>query len=69
MRPLWRFLRMYVVRGGFLDGRRGLMIAWFSAFNVFLKYARLWDRLRREQSGAPPNEKRSTPSDEDPLLA
>ena len=69
VRPLWRFVRMYVVRGGFLDGRRGLMIAWFSAFNVFLKYARLWDRLRREENGAPPDGKRSTPSDEDPLLA
>ena len=47
LRPLWRFFRMFVLQRGFLDGRRGLMISTFSAFGVFLKYSRLWDRKRR----------------------
>ncbi|MBW2281331.1 MAG: glycosyltransferase family 2 protein [Deltaproteobacteria bacterium] len=58
LRPLWRFLRMYVLRRGFLDGRRGLMIASFASFGVFLKYARLWDRQRpaRQKAQAPSKE-------------
>ncbi len=52
LRPLWRFLRMYLLRLGILDGRRGLMISSFAAFGVFLKYARLWDRQRRASRGS-----------------
>jgi glycosyltransferase involved in cell wall biosynthesis len=48
LRPLWRFLRMYVVRLGFLDGKHGLVLCSLAAFNVFVKYAKLWDRRRRE---------------------
>ncbi len=43
-RPPARFLRMYVVRGGFLDGARGLIVATLGAYYVFLKYAKLWER-------------------------
>jgi glycosyltransferase involved in cell wall biosynthesis len=42
-RPILRFLRGYVVKGGFLDGRRGLVIAMCSSFGVFLKYAKLYE--------------------------
>src|SRR5205823_4339275 len=28
MRPVWRFGYMYLVRGGFLDGRAGWHLAW-----------------------------------------
>lgn len=47
LRPPFRFLRMYVLQRGFLDGRAGLVIAMLAATSVFLKYARLWDRVRR----------------------
>ena len=50
-RPLWRFLRMYVLRLGFLDGRVGLILAYLAAFNVFTKYARLWESQRPKQGG------------------
>jgi glycosyltransferase involved in cell wall biosynthesis len=43
-RPWARFLKAYVLRLGFLDGRRGLIIALFSAFDVCAKYAKLWER-------------------------
>lgn len=36
-----RLLRAYVLRRGFLDGRRGWRIAWFAAREVFLKYSLL----------------------------
>jgi glycosyltransferase involved in cell wall biosynthesis len=43
-RPPARFLRMYLLRGGFRDGVRGLIVAGMGACYVFLKYAKLWER-------------------------
>ena len=45
--PPARFLRSYVLRRGFLDGLPGFVIGVASAFYVFLKYAKLWERTRR----------------------
>lgn len=42
--PFGRFMRMYLLQRGFLDGRRGFVIAVIGAFYVFLKYAKLWER-------------------------
>ena len=42
-RPFWRFLKAYVFKRGFLDGRRGLLIASVSAFGVMVKFAKLWE--------------------------
>ena len=42
--PLWRFFNFYVLRGGFLDGGRGLYAAMTAAFYVFLKYAKVYER-------------------------
>ncbi|MGE0826593.1 MAG: glycosyltransferase [Candidatus Binatia bacterium] len=44
LRPLWRFVRFYFFRGGFRDGVPGFFVAVTSAFYVFLKYAKLWER-------------------------
>ena len=41
LRPPARFVRMYLLRAGFRDGWRGLVLAGFAAFYVFLKYAKL----------------------------
>jgi len=38
---LWRFLHMYVVRRGFLDGRAGFLMAAHTAFYTFSKYLRV----------------------------
>lgn len=37
------FLRTFVVKQGFRDGIHGLIIAFFTAYGVFLKYAKLWE--------------------------
>ncbi|MBN1269819.1 MAG: glycosyltransferase family 2 protein [Kiritimatiellae bacterium] len=42
-RPAWRFLKAFLFKGGFFDGRRGLLIAWVTAFGVAMKYAKLWE--------------------------
>lgn len=43
LRPAWRFLRMYVFQGGFLDGAPGLVVCALQAYGVFLKWAILWE--------------------------
>ena len=40
--PAWRFLRGYLLRGGFLDGWRGFLFACFETDYVREKFARLW---------------------------
>ncbi|MBI5117373.1 glycosyltransferase family 2 protein [Candidatus Poribacteria bacterium] len=48
IRPCMRFLKMYVMRLGFLDGKHGLVLSMLAAFSVFTKYARLWEMSVRE---------------------
>ncbi len=42
-RPLWRFFRGYILRGGFLDGFPGLWVAVGNAYVTFLRYSRLYE--------------------------
>ena len=42
------FLKMYVFRFGFLDGRQGLLLALLSAHSTFSKYADLWIRKQKK---------------------
>lgn len=44
IRPFWQFVRMYILRLGFLDGIQGLILALFSSSYVFTKYAKLWEK-------------------------
>ena len=39
LHPIWRFLRGYIFRLGFLDGVPGFLIAWQNAQTVFLRAA------------------------------
>jgi len=38
------FLKMYILKRGFLDGKQGFLIALLSAHSTFVKYADLWAR-------------------------
>lgn len=44
--PPFRFLRDYLLKGGFRDGFAGLVIAVNTMFYVFNKHAKLWERER-----------------------
>jgi glycosyltransferase involved in cell wall biosynthesis len=46
MKPLGRFLSMYIVQRGFLDGWRGLVLAVLYAEYVFLRMAKAWEARR-----------------------
>ncbi len=37
------FIRTYFLKQGFRDGVQGMIIAGFTAYGVFLKYAKLWE--------------------------
>jgi glycosyltransferase involved in cell wall biosynthesis len=41
---VWRFFNFYIIRGGFMDGGRGLYAAMTASFYVFLKYAKAYER-------------------------
>lgn len=50
LRPVGRFIRMYILRLGFLEGAHGVVLSLLGAFTVYLKYARLWEmRLHAER--------------------
>ncbi len=51
LRPLWRFVRMYVFQAGFLDGSHGLVLCMLQAYGVFLKWAKLWEWRRFDKNG------------------
>ncbi len=52
--PPARFVKTYILKAGFRDGAHGAALAAFSAYYVFLRYARAWEmRLSAERgSGA-----------------
>jgi glycosyltransferase involved in cell wall biosynthesis len=45
--PWAAFMRNYILRRGFLDGRAGFIISVMNAYYVFLKFAKLWALRRR----------------------
>ncbi len=46
--PLIRFIKFYIFRAGFLDGRAGLIHISIGCFNSFIKYAKLFALKRTE---------------------
>ena len=59
LRPPLRFLRMYVLQLGFLDGARGVAVCALAAAQVLLRYADLWAHpLGRADGGARGDDRR-----------
>lgn len=46
-RPVGRFLGMYVVRAGFLDGWRGFLLAVLYGYYVLMRSVKVWERMKR----------------------
>ena len=49
--PTWSFFKVYFLKGGFLEGIRGLFIALSYWLNGFVKYALLWELDRNSRGG------------------
>ena len=54
LRPPVTFLKMFILRAGFLDGFRGLLLCLFSAFYTLSKYAKASLLLRGERQSEEP---------------
>jgi len=48
LRPFYKFFHFYVIRGGFRDGVRGLIVCAIGGIIVFMKYYKLFE-LRQKQ--------------------
>ena len=47
-----RFVRMFLLRRGFLDGGHGLVLALMASFSVYQKHAKLWELGLRRSAGS-----------------
>lgn len=48
-RPLGKFLEVYLLKRGFLDGVPGFILAVVNSFYIFLKYAKWWETERKDK--------------------
>jgi glycosyltransferase involved in cell wall biosynthesis len=55
----WAFVRMYLLKAGFLDGRHGFMLAVLSAEGTYYRYLKLW--LLREGAAGTAAPERGAP--------
>lgn len=53
LRPPTRFVTMLILRGGWRDGGRGVLLAVLAAMSVAAKYARLWELGLRDSMSRP----------------
>lgn len=51
--PLGHFLKYAFLKGGILEGTRGLIVTGLDAYVAFLKYSKLWELGWRESRGLP----------------
>jgi len=47
---LFAFLKMYVLKGGFLDGRQGFILCQFHYFYTLMKYIKLYELYKSEKN-------------------
>ncbi len=52
LKPFPRFLRRYLLKGGFRDGLPGLFCAIFDALNFVVRYFKLWEMTRNTPDGS-----------------
>ena len=45
--PFARFVSMYVLHRGFLDGWRGFLLAVLYAYYVFIRSVKIWEKTKR----------------------
>ena len=46
VKPVWRFLKHYVLQGGFRDGKEGLILSMIIGYSVFQRYAFMLEERR-----------------------
>ncbi len=51
--PVAKFTYNYLLRGGFLDGKEGLLVHLYQSVYVSLSYAKLWEKTRAKRESTP----------------
>ena len=46
--PVAAFIRTFILKQGFRDGVQGVIIAMFTAYGVFLKHAKVWEKANSQ---------------------
>lgn len=46
LRGICKFIKMFFLQRGILDGKEGFILAYISGFGVFLKYMKLWEKQK-----------------------
>ncbi|MFO7900112.1 MAG: glycosyltransferase family 2 protein [Planctomycetota bacterium] len=54
LKPPVKFLKMYLLKRGFLDGFHGLLLCGLAAMSTFARYAKLWEMNQRGSTGKLP---------------
>lgn len=47
IKPFWAFFKHYILQSGFRDGIAGIVIGYFQAYRVFMRYLKIW-LIRRD---------------------
>ena len=55
LRPIWRFLRTYILQFGILDGGLGIIFCLLQAYSTYMKFAILWGWQVNDARGVPPS--------------
>jgi glycosyltransferase involved in cell wall biosynthesis len=50
LKPIGKFLEVYIYKRGFLDGMAGFIIAVGASYSMFLKFAKLWEMQKVQNS-------------------
>ena len=50
IRGIAKFIKMYIINFGFLDGKKGFVLAINASFGVYLKYIYLWEKLQNPKN-------------------
>lgn len=48
--PLWKFIKTYIIKRGFLDGYMGFVICMISTHESFIKYAKLFELQKKQKN-------------------
>jgi glycosyltransferase involved in cell wall biosynthesis len=54
LRPVWRFVRTYILQLGILDGALGVVFCLLQSYSTYMKFAILWGWQRNDARGIQP---------------
>jgi hypothetical protein len=47
--PFWAFFKNYILKGGFKDGTRGLIISYSALIDRIARYSLLWEAVEKKE--------------------